>query len=94
MAEKFYRDIWGRTHLDPGYNTVPQKPYEIDSPASGDGVTYIRYENKDTCAIHRVTVATSNGRKTTKIEIAYGAWADRATLEYEPAANYPKEVEA
>ena len=48
-------------------------PYIIDEQ---DDVTYICFFNTPRRAIHRVTDG--------KVEVAYGAWADRATLDYGP----------
>lgn len=86
-------DLWGRNSLEPNYNTKPATVYEVDAPASGDGVIYKRFFNREITAVHRITVATSNGRTSVITEVAYGAWADREALTYGSGADYPKHVE-
>ena len=58
------------------YMAKKGNPTEVD--ASTDGVTYVRYGTGANCAIHKIT--ESDG--VTTIRWTYGAWADRATLEY------------
>lgn len=53
------------------------QPYRI---AEDGDVTYICFSDEAVRPIHRVT--KSNGE--TVVEWAYGAWADRATLDYIP----------
>ena len=48
-------------------------PYQVDD--QGD-VTYVCFFDTPKRAIHRI--------KDGKVEVAYGAWADRATLTYGP----------
>lgn len=86
-------DVWGRNELEPGFNTKPQVDYETDAPEGGVGVVYTRFFNRDTCMVHRTTVATADGRTQVRTEVAYGAWADRANLEYAEGNDYPKHVE-
>ena len=85
-------DLWGRTETEPNFNMQPPCDYETDAPASGDGVIYTRFFNRTTTGVHRTTITTANGRKNIKTDVAFGAWADRATLEYDEAANYPKYI--
>ncbi len=59
-------------------------------PEGGTGAIYQRFFNRAACMVHRTTIGSDNGRKTIKVEVGYGNWADRATLEYEEAGNYPK----
>ena len=76
-------DIYGRPENSPQYRLGKPEIYEQDIPKGGeDGVYYARFFNTATCAVHRITIATANGRQTIKTEVAYGAWANRATLSY------------
>ena len=56
----------------------PEEPevYQID--VASDSVTYLRYYDATPCAVWRIS--TSGTVKT--IEVAIGAWADRASLTY------------
>ena len=85
-------DVWGRTEIEPNFNLQPVCDYETDAPASGDGVIYTRFFNRAVTGVHRTTIATAGGRKNIKTEVAFGAWADRANLDYDEAANYPKTI--
>lgn len=86
-------DVWGRTSTEPNFNTQPLQEYETDAiDGSGDGVIYTRFFNRTITGVHRTTITTENGRKSIKNEVAFGAWADRATLEYDEPANYPKYI--
>lgn len=84
-------DLWGRTEVEPNFNVQPVCDYETDTPENdGDGVIYTRFFNRTTCGVHRTTITTANGRKSIVTDVAFGAWADRATLVYDEPANYPK----
>ena len=85
-------DLWGRTETEPNFNTKPQQAFEIDAPESGDGVIYTRYFDRTICCVHRTTIATDNGRTNVKKDVAFGPWADRASLDYDEAGNYPKYI--
>lgn len=86
-------DVYGRPETSPQYRLGKPEIYEMDIPEDGgDGVYYTRFFNAATCAIHRITIATANGRTVIKTEVAYGAWADRATLTYQEI-NAQMEVE-
>lgn len=74
-------------------NALPT--YEVDDV--GDGVTYIRFANTNPCAVQKITrvetVAPDGGlRASTVREVAYGAWTDRANLDYVPI-NQPIPVQ-
>ena len=51
---------------------------------TGTGVKYMCYNDKPQRAIQRITKTKVGTVTTTKIENAFGAWEDRATLEYFP----------
>ena len=76
-------DVFGRSEFSSQYRLGTPDVYEQDMPSDGDdGVYYMRFFNTAVCAIHRLTITTANGRTVIKKEVAYGAWADRATLTY------------
>lgn len=58
------------------FMTKKGSPVEVDS--STQGVTFVRYGTGDLCSIHKI--ATADG--VTTIKWALGAWANRASLEY------------
>lgn len=87
-------DVWGHTELEAGYMTKPAIPYETDATQEDFGVTYTRYLNRSTTVVHRTTVSEVSGRQQVVNEVAYGAWANRASLIYESPENYPKIVNA
>ncbi len=62
----------------PVFHASELKAYQVDT--STEGITYIRYYNANPCAVQRVSLA--DGVYTT--EVAYGAWANRASLSYQP----------
>ena len=69
------------------YYEHPLPVFQCDN--DGNGVQYMRYEDATPCAVQRVTsvvtVAPDGGlRSEITREVAYGAWADRATLTYYP----------
>ena len=77
-------DIYGRPETSPQFRMGVPEAYEQDIPKDGnDGVYYTRFYNTSVCAIHRITITTTGDRKTIVTEVAYGAWADRATLTYQ-----------
>lgn len=61
-------------------NPVEPLPYLYDAGGE-NGPAYVCFDEAPTRAIHRITTG-SDGLK--KVEFAYGAWADRATLTYQP----------
>lgn len=63
------------------------EPYMIDE--STEGTTYICYANTPKRAIRRITEADG----VTTIEWAYGAWDDRAGLDYVPINNLAEVTE-
>ena len=87
-------DVWGHTELEAGYMIKPAIPYETDATQEDFGVTYTRYLNRSTTVVHRTTVSEVSGRQQVVNEVAYGAWANRASLIYESPENYPKIVNA
>ena len=94
MSKKLRVDVWGHSELDAGFETKPAIPYQVETPASDDtGITYTRYLNRAVTCIHRTTVSNSGGRQTIVSDVAYGAWADRATLTYEAPEKFPKTVD-
>ena len=60
------------------YYTESGSAYKIDSP--DDNTTYICYTGSDPRIIKRIT---KSGTLTT-VEFSYGAWEDRASLNYFP----------
>ncbi|MBR6240698.1 MAG: hypothetical protein IKQ82_04500 [Lentisphaeria bacterium] len=75
------RDKFGRVFPSAGFKNGELEPYIIEE--AGGGVTYICYTDDDNRAIRRITETEDNGVTTTTVEIAFGAWADRATLDYQ-----------
>ena len=69
------------------YERIPLKPCEV---VEADGYTYMRFTTDAVGPIHRIDTTESG---TTKIMWAYGAWADRATLEYTHTLNEPIEIQ-
>lgn len=92
MKKLFSVDNYGRDIQSPDYGKEID-PYEVDAPTGDTGVTYMRYLNRDVTAIHRVTVTESDGRSNIKLEIGFGAWADRENLDYYPPSEFPKVFE-
>lgn len=73
-------DDYGRTSSDANFKShseVPE-PYLVD--AAVEDVTYICFTDAAFRCVRRITQA--NGLTTT--EFSMGAWADRATLTYQP----------
>ena len=59
---------------------VEPLPYLYDAGGES-GPAYVCFDESEKRAIHRITTG-SDGVK--KVEFAYGAWADRASLTYQP----------
>ncbi len=73
-------DDYGRSSNNPNFGSkseVPE-PYMVD--AAAEDVTYICFANTTPRCVRRITQA--DGVTTT--EFSMGAWADRATLTYQP----------
>ena len=70
-------DCYGNKSNSCDYMHREKKPYEVDE-ATTAGVTYIRFSPAEMGVIHRITEADG----VTTIAWNYGAWANRATLEY------------
>jgi len=81
MATNYY-DRWG--NLQGEIPSAPGRtlPYMVED--TGTGVKYMCYNDKPQRAIQRITKTKVGTVTTTKIENAFGAWEDRATLEYFP----------
>lgn len=94
MTKLMSVDLWGHNEQERNYGRKPEMPYEVDAPEEDPGTTYIRYLDRDTTCIHKITVSEADSRQSVVIGIAYGAWADRATLSYDMiAADFPATVE-
>lgn len=85
-------DLWGHTELEPDYLVKPAIEYETDATQEDTGYIYTRYLARDTTVVHRTHIQIVNGRENAVNEVAWGAWADRASLTYESPENYPKSV--
>jgi len=83
MAKVIY-DQYGRRPDQPHYGDNANPPLTHIADESTAGVLYICFFNTANRAVHRVTVADG----ITQIDRAYGAWEDRATLDYECVNNY------
>lgn len=81
------RDCYGHAIIDPFYRQPRLTPCEV---VEADGYTYMRFTTDDVGPIHRIDAAESG---VTKIMWAYGAWDDRATLEYTHTLNEPIEIQ-
>lgn len=83
MAKVFY-DRWGNRKRKAQYLFTPQydlEAYIVDEAT--EGTTYICYSNAPKRAIRRITAADG----VTTVEWSFGAWDDRASLEYVPICN-------
>lgn len=80
------KDCYGYRHPVGLYERTPLKPCEI---AEAGGYTYLRFTTAPVGPIHRID-ATQEG--VTKIMWAYGAWEDRAALEYAHTLNDTIEI--
>ena len=76
MATRIY-DNFGRPQGSVDFRGRDPLPYEVDK---AEDATYICFFDTALRAVHRV--------KDGKLEVAYGAWADRATLTYQPANQF------
>lgn len=65
----------------------PERPIDVDTAANGD--IYIRYSAAEICAITRLSIQGT----VMSARYTYGAWADRATLEYANDLNVCMEIE-
>jgi hypothetical protein len=76
-----YFDRWGNWQGD--INSAPGRtvPYIVSEEGN---IIYVCYQNTPLRAIRRITKVQTGGVKTTTVEIARGAWEDRATLNYVP----------
>ena len=83
MAKVIY-DQYGRRPDYPHYgdNSNPPAAHIIDESTAG--TTYLCFFNTENRVVHRVTVADG----ITTVERAYGAWEDRATLDYVPINDF------
>ena len=75
------KDKFGRREGSLYYRMGEMEPYIVEEKS---GVTYICYTDEPQRAIRRITESSSDGANVTTIEVAYGAWADRETLDYRP----------
>ena len=80
MSRQVLIDAWGRPSYNPHYKDSAVKPtaYQVDAATSG--TTYIRFSDSPKNAIQKIVDADG----VTTITVAFGAWADRATLDYHP----------
>lgn len=85
MSTTVYYDRWGGYQ---GTNPVaPTEKLAYIVEDAGGGVKYICFtpdDDQGKRVVERITEVTSGGVKTTTIEHAYGAWANRASLTYYP----------
>lgn len=86
-----YFDRWGNWQGDISSAPGRTVPYIVSEEGN---VIYICYDNKPIRGIKRITKTQSGAIKTTTIEIAVGAWDDRATLNYVPVNEAIPEPEA
>ena len=76
-------DKFGRAQERINFKFGEQDPYIVEED-SATGITYICYDDGALRAIRRITEVVAGATTTTTIEVAYGAWADRETLTYQP----------
>lgn len=85
MSTTVYYDRWGGYQ---GTNPVaPTEKLAYIVEDAGGGVKYICFtpdDDQGKRVVERIMEVTSGSVKTTTIEHAYGAWADRASLTYYP----------
>ena len=81
-------DAWGRPSYNPNYKNAANTPAAYQIAASGN-ITYIRYSDSPKNAIRKIT----DNSGITTIEVAFGSWENRATLEYQPV-NKPLLINA
>ena len=77
------RDKFGRRDVSAFFRDGELEPYIVEEN-SATGVTYICYTDEAMRAIRRVTETVSGDITTTKIEVAFGSWANRGSLTYQP----------
>ena len=77
------KDKYGRRESSLYFRMGELEPYIVEED-SNSGITYICYTGDPQRAIRRITERTSAGVTTTTIEVAFGDWADRASLIYQP----------
>ena len=80
-----YYDRYGGYQGENPAPPIEKLAYIVEN--AGGGVTYVCYtpdDNNGKRVIKRITEASSGGVTTTTIEHGYGAWADRATIDYYP----------
>ena len=83
MAKKFIIDPFGRPQNSAFHGLLVEPlPYITVTEA---GATYVCFYETPKRAVHRIT----NG----KVEVGFGAWDDRANLQYHPVNTF-LEVEA
>lgn len=80
-------DCYGFPRTSSEFQRGERRPADI---AEADNYTYIRFTLDTTCAIQRIDKSVSG---VTSIRWAYGAWADRATLDYSADLNTAINVE-
>lgn len=80
----FY-DSYGHPENSTDYRRKEAEVYKLDEATSG--VKYICYDDNARTVIRRITTSAN----VTTVEVAFGAWADRVTLVYQPV-NKPIEV--
>ncbi len=79
-------DVYGR----PDHAVAYQGPKPLAYIVKTEGTTIYRcFFDTNPRAIHRIREI--NGEIIT--DVAYGAWANRATLTYSPPGEYPRKVE-
>ena len=79
MAKLVQIDAWGRPQYNSNFRNAANHPgaYKVDTAT--EGVCYICFSADAESAIQRIATADN----VTTIEVGFGAWADRATLEYQ-----------
>lgn len=79
------------------YYEHPLPVFDVDD--TGSGVVFLRFVNSDPCAVQRFTTVIEVDQdgvqhKTETHEVAYGNWADRASLTYYPInQSIPVQIE-
>lgn len=89
MSRQILIDQYGRPSTHPFYKDAsnPLAAYQVDDATTG--VTYVRFQADDECVIQRIS--TSDG--VTSIEVAFGLWANRASLTFQQV-NEPLAIDA
>ena len=78
MSKKVFFDQFGRRSDASLFGAFPRNTYQVDE--ASESVIYLRYDGTNPCAVYRISVS---GTVTTR-EVAWGNWADRASLSYSP----------